>query len=137
MNWIDWTGTALGTLCFLMLAHLMKGKGHRLPGRWVWLSMLALMGGIFLTFSIVGEVVQKGLSFVPTVVIGGAMLFALFVALVDIGSDRAADKPAIVALALLPLLLVAATGPIADVGSRGVTEIHDGTTSQLGSWLGG
>lgn len=136
MNWIDWTGTVLGALFFAMLHHLMKGRGSRLPGGWILRSVLALMGGIFLTFSIVGVLLRSGLALLPTVLVGGALFFAAFVAIVDIASDRRADKPALVALALLPLLFVAGVGPIAQAGTRAVTSIHDGTTSQLGPAIG-
>lgn len=136
MNWIDWTGTVLGALFFAMLHHLMKGRGSRLPGGWVLRSLLALMGGIFLTFSIVGVLLRSGLALLPIVIIGGATVFALFVAIVDIASDRRADKPALLALAVLPLLLVAGAGPLAQAGTRAVTSIHDGTTSQIGPAIG-
>lgn len=154
MNWIDWTPTVLGTLCFLMLSVLMKGGGGKGGGgkgaalsagggskkvtpSWVLKTALAFMGGVFLTFSIVGVILRSGLAYLPTIVIGGAMAFALFVWAVDVFRDRNANKPAVIAMAMVPLLLVAAAGPIANVGGNGITEIYNGTTTHVGPWLGG
>lgn len=136
MNWIDWTGTVIGTLFFAMLHHLQK-NGHRLPGRWVIKSALALLGGVFLAFSIIGVLVEHGLALLPTVVVGGLLLFALFVAFVDISSDRKADKLALIALASMAILFISTAAPIAKPGADGVTAIHDGIASQIGTWLGG
>lgn len=134
MSNIDWVGTALGCL-FLWLLHYMKSHGHRLPGGWVIRSGLALMGGVFLAFSIVGVLLLKGFTLLPSIVAGVLMLAAIIVTIVGVGVDRRVDKPELVAMIMLPLLVLAAAGPIANAGTNVVDDVHSSTKTTLSHWL--
>ncbi|MQA14677.1 MAG: hypothetical protein GEV09_11030 [Pseudonocardiaceae bacterium] len=70
-------------------------------------------------------------------VVGVATLITTVVVCWDIGVDRKVDKPAMAGLIVLPLLFLAAVGPLADVGSGLTASIAQVGAESLGRLIGG
>lgn len=141
--------TAIAILAFGLLIFLKKkGSGKK----WVtWVQGgLALIGGASLAETGLGVWLAARMSDLGGLVAGifggevsgllvvGVVTFIVTVIVCwDIGVDRVVDKPAMVGLIVLPLLFLAAAGPLADTGSGLTATVAEAASSSLGGLIGG
>jgi hypothetical protein len=65
-----------------------------------------------------------------------AVLLLVIATVLDVVVDRKADKVAIAAMVLLPLLFIVASGPVADGGSQLMAAIREAGAAGLGPMIG-
>ncbi len=151
------TLTAFGLLIFLRKKGGGGGKGAPGVGKGAgggrkWLQWvrggLALIGGASLAETGVGVWLAARISDAAGLIaglfgassvlaVGAVTLIVTVIVCWDIGVDRVVDKPALIGLVMLPLLFLAAAGPLADAGSGLTSAVADVAASSLGRMIGG
>lgn len=132
---------------FGLLWLLHKKHAH---GKWVFAvnATLALIGGAFLAETILGAWgagiatllagwVAGWIGTSGGVVLGAVVLVGTVWALWALLKDRTADRPEIVWLVVLPVLFLAAGGPIAENGSQLLGAVQQMGAASIGSLIGG
>lgn len=117
--WMQWVKGALAAIGGASLAETGIG---------IWLADL-LSGAGGLVADLFGT--SAGL------VVGVATVIMTVVVVWDIVIDRKVDKPAMAGLIVLPLLFLAAAGPLADAGSGLTSSIAQVGADSLGRLIGG
>lgn len=132
---------------FGLLWLLHKKHAH---GKWVFAvnGALALIGGAFLAETILGAWAAVAAATVAGwlggligtssgAVLGAVVLIGTVWALWALLKDREADRPEIAWLVTLPVLFLAAGGPIADNGSQLLGAVQQMGAASIGSLIGG
>lgn len=124
---------AVAIVCYVLMR--MSAKSKHAP--WWVVVAFALLGGACLASTPVGGWVAGRLSawFAPVLI--GAVALILVVGIYFDLRDKKADKFARVGLWILPILLLAATGPLASVGQGITGGISDAGTASIGKLIGG
>ncbi|MEV4643651.1 MULTISPECIES: hypothetical protein [Saccharopolyspora] len=127
-------------ICFVLLWVLRKRT--KIP--WWVRAALAFIGGSCLANTGVGiwladrlREISNSLVDQGPVLVGGIALVVAVIVVYDIAVDRKADTPAKVGLILLPVLFLAAVGPLAGAGVGLSDAIADMGTNSLGKLIGG
>lgn len=129
--------TASVALVVLCIAILVLTKNMNRPS-WIWI--IRLLTAVLLGCGIAGAAsgIGGGIRSVLGVYgVGVVMLIALLVIAIDVGVKHESNKAAIGALILLPMLFVAASGPLANAGEQITTTVNGKTESGLSNLLGG
>jgi hypothetical protein len=146
--------TAFGLLVFLRKKGAGSGGGLRRGAgsgggwkQWVQAGLAAIGGaslaetgiGIWLSerLSDAGALVGSVFDSSGGLVVGVAMVITTVVVVWDIGVDRVVNQPALVGLIVLPLLFLAAVGPLAAAGSGLTDSIAQAAAGSLGQLIGG
>lgn len=107
---------------------LVLRKRNKIPALWAVRGALALLGGSALAETGLGGWIAglvTGLAGWVSGVVGGGsatlfvgvvMLILAVITVYDVAIDRKVDKPAMTGLILLPILFLAAAGPLASAG---------------------
>lgn len=127
-------GLAVVLLC---VAGLFMIRNLQRPD-WLWrvrLVMAAVLGmGVAAMFPGVARVVGGVLGVMGA---GVLMLLAILAIVIDVAIKKQSNKVALVALVALPLLFIAAGGPLADFGEQTTGSVNQTTTSGIANLLGG
>ena len=137
----------ISATAFGLLWLLNKKHAH---GKWVFAvkGALALIGGVFFAETLLGAWAARAAATVAgwlggligvsgAVVLGAVVLLGAVWAGWGLLKDRIADKPELVWLVVLPVLFLAAGGPIADNGSQLMGAVQQMGNASIGSLIGG
>ncbi|MCI2421541.1 hypothetical protein MOQ72_29310 [Saccharopolyspora sp. K220] len=127
-------------ICFVLLWVLRKR--NKIP--WWVKAALAFVGGSCLANTGVGiwlagrfTDIANALVTPGSVLVGGVALIVAVVVIYDIAADKKADTAAKLGLILLPVLFLAAVGPLAGAGVGLTDAIADVGANSLGKLIGG
>jgi hypothetical protein len=128
-------------ICFVLLWALRKRT--KIP--WWVRAALAFIGGSCLANTGIGvwlanrfrEIANALMGAQGPVLAGGIALIVSVIVIYDIAVDKKADTPAKVGLILLPVLLLAAVGPLAGAGVGLTDAVANMGANSLGKLIGG
>lgn len=123
------------------------GGGGKKWLAWV-LGSLALLGSASIAATGLGDWIARMISaaaggvaglvgFSGALLLGAIVLIMTVITLWDICVDRQVDKPAMTGLFVLPLLFLAAAGPLADSGAALTGTVADAGSNGIGGLIGG
>jgi hypothetical protein len=151
---IGWTNALLAVVCGVLFGVVnARGNNAKLAKanqyKWVPLTVLAMLGGVFLSFSVIGEFIAwAGGGFIgwvsglvsgptPAQIISAVLLIMAAIVLIDLFWDWKADGPTFSALAIGPTLALIATGTtIGDLWTRVATEVQTQGLGGLSALIG-
>lgn len=140
MNW------ALAVVSTILVVILMKRSKPK--GLWVPIVVLAAVGGVNFFETAVGNWVTgltagffgwaAGLFGTSAgLIAGGLLLIAVVIVVLDVGFDHRADRGAVTALFMLPMLILISAGPISSGGSQFYDAVDRAGESSVGRLIGG
>lgn len=126
---------AVAVVAIVLMSKASKANNKYI--HWVLVPGLALIGGSCFAATGPGAwIAQKLGSAVGPLLIGAISLILMFVIYLDL-RDKKADKTARFGLMILPILFIAGTGPLADLGQTATSGVAEFGAASIGRLIGG
>ena len=126
---------AVAVVAIVLMSKASKANNKYI--HWIMIPGFALIGGsCFAATGPGGWIAEKLGSFVGPLLIGAISLILMFVIYLDL-RDKKADKTARFGLMILPILFIAGTGPLADLGQTATSGVAEFGAASIGRLIGG
>lgn len=125
---------AVAVVCFVLMRMAMNNSKN---APWWLVPTLAVMGGASLSATFIGKWAAERINnFIGPLLVGAVVLILIASIVFDL-RDRKADKTARIGLIVLPILFMAGSGPLAELGNSVSGGISQAAAASIGALLGG